>query len=56
MYIFAIKLDYTLHKLSYYGITNSDLDLLKSYLSNRKQYVDFLNNRLAYARLRVGVP
>ena len=32
------------------------MDLFKSYLSNRKQYVDFLNNRSAYARLRVGVP
>ena len=28
----------------------------KSYLSNRKQFVDFLNNRSAHARLRVGVP
>ena len=27
-----------------------------SYLSNRKQYVDFLNNRSAYASLNVGVP
>ena len=45
-----------LHKLSYYGINNCDLDLFISYLSNRKQYEDFLNNRSAYARLRVGVP
>ena len=45
-----------LHKLSYYGIKNSALDLFKSYLSNRKQYVDFLNNRSTYARLNVGVP
>ena len=45
-----------LHKLSCYGIKNSALDLFKSYLSNRKQYVDFLNNRSTYARLNVGVP
>ena len=45
-----------LHKLSYYGIKNSALDLFKSYLSNRKQYVDFRNNRSTYARLNVGVP
>ena len=45
-----------LHKLSYYGIKNSALDLFKSYLSNRKQYVDFPNNRSTYARLNVGVP
>ena len=31
-------------------------DLFKSYLSNRKQYVDVLNNRSTYARLNVGVP
>ena len=48
--------DILLHKLSYYGIKNSALDLFKSYLSNRKQYVDFLNNRSAYASLNVGVP
>ena len=46
--------DILLHKLSYYGIKNSALDLFKSYLSNRKQYVDFLNNRSAYASLNVG--
>ena len=45
-----------LHKLSYYVITNSDLDLFKRYLSDRKQCVYSLNNWLAYARLRVGVP
>ena len=32
------------------------MDLFKSYLSNRKQYVDFLNNRSTYACLNVGVP
>ena len=29
---------------------------LAGMLSNRKQYVDFLNNMSAYARLYVGVP
>ena len=48
--------DILLHKCSYYGIKNSALDLFKSYLSNRKQYVDFLNNRSAYASLNMGVP
>ena len=28
----------------------------RALFSNRKQYVDVLNNRSAYARLRVGVP
>ena len=39
------------------SMENSALDLFKSYFSNRKQYVDFLNNyRSAYARLHVGIP
>ncbi len=37
-------------QIKHYGIKNSALDLFKSYLSNRKQYVDFLNNRSTYAR------
>ena len=48
--------DILLHKLSYYGIKYSALDLFKSDLSIRKQYVDFLNNRSAYASINVGVP
>ena len=31
--------DILLHKLSYYGITGVAIDLFKSYLTNRKQYV-----------------
>ena len=34
-----------LHKLSYYGIRNKTYDLLKSYLCNHKQYVEFNDNR-----------
>ena len=45
-----------LHKLSNCGVKNTALDLFKNYRLNRKQYVEFLNNRSAYAPLRVGVP
>ena len=30
-----------LYKLKYYGVTDTALDLMKSYLTNRKQYVVF---------------
>ena len=45
-----------LHKLSHYGVKNTAFDLFKSYLSNRKQYVELINSRSAYAPLHVGVP
>ena len=30
-----------LYKLKYYGVNDTALDLMKSYLTNRKQYVVF---------------
>ena len=45
-----------LKKLNYYGFTNSSLDLLSSYLSNRYQAV-YLNGSMSeYSLLRYGVP
>ena len=35
----TLNFDILLYKLHYYGITNIALKLLKSYISNRKQYV-----------------
>ena len=35
--------DILLDKLSYYGVKETALSLFKSYLSNRKQYVEYLN-------------
>ena len=34
-----------LYKLNYYGIKVSAYKLIKSYLSNRKQYVEFSNTK-----------
>ena len=48
--------DILLHKLSYYGITGVAIDLFTSYLTNRKQYVEFNNKRSVYADITVGVP
>ena len=32
-----------LYKLEYYGVTGPALQLLRSYLSDRKQYVEFVS-------------
>jgi hypothetical protein len=45
-----------LHKLEYYGITDSALELLQSYLSNRKQYVQFCDYNSEHLAVTTGVP
>ena len=37
----TLTFEVLLYKLKYYGVTDTALDLLKSYLTNRKQYVVF---------------
>ena len=51
-------LDYItlMHKLSYYGVQGTALTLFQSYLSNRKQYVQFDNVESDLANLTTGVP
>ena len=51
-------LDHTilLQKLKYYGITGKSLQLLKCYLTNRRQYVHFGNSRSVNSRIELGVP
>ena len=43
-------------KLKYYGITGTALDLFISYLSNRKQYVDFKGIKSNTLDIKSGVP
>ena len=43
-------------KLAYYGVKNKALDLLKSYLSNRKQYVKLNDITSTVRSISVGVP
>ena len=43
-------------KLSYYGIQNLALNLLKNYLTNRKQYCDFKGTHSTLLPIRKGVP
>ena len=45
-----------LEKLQYYGITGTSLKLFHSYLSNRKQFVDFDGTRSRTLDIETGVP
>ena len=45
-----------LSKLEYYGITGRSYDLLKNYLSNRSQYVEFIGCISNTLPLSTGVP
>ena len=37
----TLNFDILLHKLHYYGVTGVSFELIRSYLTNRKQYVKF---------------
>ena len=45
-----------LHKLRYYGITGISLQWFKSYLTNRRQYVQFKDSISSESPLTTGVP
>ena len=45
-----------LHKLNHYGINGAAFQLLKCYLSNRKQYVHIASSRSKYTPIELGVP
>ena len=45
-----------LNKLSYYGIKGHSLNWFQSYLSNRKQYVEYNNTLSSFADVTTGVP
>ncbi len=45
-----------LEKLNYYGIKGIAYNLLESYLTRRKQYVDINNTRSDTLTLTTGVP
>ena len=45
-----------LGKLRYYGIHDTALLLLKNYLNNRKQYVEFEDTKSEILPITVGVP
>ena len=45
-----------LHKLQYYGIIGNSLSLIKCYLTNRKQYVEFNEVNSIFLNITTGVP
>ena len=56
----TLAFDILLFKLKYYGVshrvTDTALDLMSSYLKNRKQYVVFNNTQSDYSEVYTGVP
>ena len=45
-----------LSKLEYYGITGISLNLFDTYLSNRKQYVQYESSSSDLSNIKQGVP
>ena len=45
-----------LEKLRYHGISGTSLDWFRSYISNRKQYVEIDNERSPCLNIKTGVP
>ena len=45
-----------LHKLKYYGLEESTLRLIESYLKNRKQYTEIEESKSEIVPLTIGVP
>ena len=52
----TLVFDVLLFKLIYYGVTSTALDLIKSYLTNRKQYVVFDSCQSKHVEICTGVP
>ena len=45
-----------LEKLTYYGVSGMANNLIKSYLTSRKQYVDFQEAKSALLDIKTGIP
>ena len=52
----TLAFDILLFKLKYYGVTDTALDLMSSYLKNRKQNVVFNNTQSEYSEVYTGIP
>ena len=52
----CLNFDIFLSKLEYYGVDGTPLALIKSYLSNRYQYVQFENCKSELLEVKTGIP
>ena len=52
----TLNFDILLCKLKYYGICGTSLNLIKSYLTNRFQYVQFENSESGLREIKTGIP
>ena len=52
----TLNFDILLHKLQYYGISGVPLTLIKSYLSNRFQYVKYNNFDSSLLEIKAEIP
>ena len=52
----TLDLTILLQKLKYYGISNDSLNWFESYISNRKQFVQFQNQNSKSTSILTGVP
>ena len=51
-----INHDILIEKLPFYNFSNTSCQLLKSYLSNRKEYVKIDRHKSSLADINIGVP
>ena len=52
----TLNFDILLRKLQHYGIDGNSLNLIKSYLTNRFQYVQFENSDSSLLEVKTGIP
>ena len=52
----TLTFDVLLYKVKYYGVTDTAFDLMKSYLTNRKEYVVFDSCQYEHVEICTGVP
>ena len=52
----TLSFEILIRKLRHYGVTDTDLRLLISYLTNRKHYVVFNNHKSDITEIKAGVP
>ena len=52
----TLNFNILLNKLQYYGIDGISLSLIKSYLTDRFQYVQFENSESDLLEIKTGIP